>query len=274
MRENQAKAVLLGLGTVFVLAFTLLPVGWMLAVSFGKEVGFAGEAEFHFTIRNYVEVLRRPSLHFVDFLRNSLLVAGSAAVAATLIGSLGAYGISRVSFRGRLVVLFVILALSMFPQISIVGYLFKLMTALEWTNTYRALILPYTAMGIPIALWVLLGYFSQIPRQLDEAAQMDGAGRAATLFRVILPVSLPGLLSAGLLVFILLFNEFLFALMLTTDAQARTVPVGIALFEGLHGEIPWGHIMAASAVSSFPAILLALCAQRYITTGLTAGTVK
>jgi multiple sugar transport system permease protein len=162
----------------------------------------------------------------------------------------------------------------MFPQISLVGYIYKMMSALDWINTWRALVFPYTALSLALALWIMLSYFSQIPLEIDEACLIDGAGRFQTLVRVILPLAMPGFLSAFLLLFMFSFNEFLFALMLTTDFHARTVPVGIALFEGLHGEIPWGHIMAGSVISTLPLILIALLMQRYIVQGLTGGAVK
>jgi multiple sugar transport system permease protein len=141
-------------------------------------------------------------------------------------------------------------------------------------NTWPALILPYIAWVLPLSLWILVSYFAQIPRDLDRAALMDGCSRWQTLTRVILPVAAPGIFSTLLLAFIFAFNEFMFALMLTTDHQARTIPVGIALFQGLHGQIPWGRIMAASVFTSLPVIALTLFFQRRIIQGLTRGAVK
>jgi len=157
----------------------------------------------------------------------------------------------------------VILAVSMFPQISIVGYLFKIMTSLGWINT--------TAWTMPMSLWILISYFTQLPKDLDEAAMIDGASRIQTLTRIIIPLAAPSIFSTALLVFISSFNEFMFALMLTTDYHARTIPVGIAMFQGLHGEIPWG---ATSAIAAVPLVILTLIFQRYIVQGLTAGALK
>jgi multiple sugar transport system permease protein len=162
----------------------------------------------------------------------------------------------------------------MFPQISLVSYLFKVMTRLGWINTYNALILPYIAWILPLSLWILTSYFSQIPRELDRAAYVDGCSQWQALRKVIFPVAAPGLFSTGLLAFIFAFNEFMFALMLTADHRARTIPVGIALFQGLHGEIPWGNIMAASTLTTFPVIILTIFFQRHIIQGLTRGAVK
>jgi multiple sugar transport system permease protein len=148
------------------------------------------------------------------------------------------------------------------------------MTVMEWINTHLALILPYIAWELPLSLWILLSYFGRIPLDLDHAALVDGARRHHILRKIIFPLAAPGILSIALLVFIFSFNEFLFALMLTTDHNARTITVGIALFEGLHGEIPWGYLMAASSLASVPLVILAVSFQRRIVQGLTAGAVK
>jgi multiple sugar transport system permease protein len=167
-----------------------------------------------------------------------------------------------------------VLAFSMFPQISLIGYLYKLMRSLGLINTYPALILPYIAWTVPLGFWILLSYVMQIPRDFDDVARADGAGRFLVFRKIIVPIAAPGILSATLLIFIAAFNEFLFALMLTTDHQARTIPVGIALFEGLHGEIPWGYIMAASALASLPLVVMAVFFQRYVIQDVTRGALK
>ncbi|MEW6519808.1 MAG: carbohydrate ABC transporter permease [Thermodesulfobacteriota bacterium] len=148
------------------------------------------------------------------------------------------------------------------------------MNALGWINTYPALIFPYIAWVLPLTLWILVSYFAQIPLDLDKAALVDGCSRIQILVHVILPVAAPGIFSTFLLAFIFAFNEFLFALMLTADYRARTIPVGIALFQGLHGQIPWGRIMAASVVTTLPVVVLTLIFQRRIVQGLTRGAVK
>jgi multiple sugar transport system permease protein len=158
--------------------------------------------------------------------------------------------------------------------VSLVGYLYKLMTALGWINTYPALILPYVAWTLPLSLWILVSYFARIPQDLDRAGLMDGCTRMQILFKIIFPTAAPGIVATLLLAFIFAFNEFLFALMLTTDHASRTIPVGIALFEGLHGQIPWGEIMAAATMATLPVVLLALIFQRRIIQGLTRGAVK
>lgn len=274
MREERSRNIMLGFGTLFVLGFCLIPFIWMVIISLSKRPDFLIQKISVVTLANYTDVLRLENLHFLDYLKNSIIIAGSTAMVSGIIGALAAYAVSRITFPGKIVLIFGVLGLSMFPQICIVGYLYKFMSNLGWINTYNGLILPYTSWSLPLALWILMSYFSQIPRELDKAAHIDGATKLQVLSKIIVPIALPGFLSTILLLFMFSFNEFLFALMLTTDFRARTVPVGIALFQGLHGELPWGYIMAASVISSIPVILIALFFQRHIIQGLTHGAVK
>ncbi len=274
MNEKRIKNILKLSGICFVLIFSLVPFIWMVIISLNERPDFLLHEGFRLTVANFVDILTMGNLHFLDYLKNSFVIASTTALISSLIGALAAYAISRITFTGKTLLVLTVLALSMFPQICIVGYLFKLMTNLGMINTYGALILPYIAWSLPLALWIQMSYFSRIPRELDKAAQVDGASRLQTLFKIVLPIAAPGFLSTILLLFMFCFNEFLFALMLTADHKARTVPVGISLFQGLHGELPWGYIMAASVISCVPVILIALIFQRRIISGLTHGAVK
>lgn len=227
-----------------------------------------------FTLNNYFDLLRLKNLHFIDYLKNSFIIGSIASVWATLFSALSAFTVVRLRFKGENVFVLIVLGLSMFPQISMVGYLFRLLTKLRWINTYHGLILPYIALSLPLGLWSMMSYFSQIPRDFDKAALIDGATPVTLLFRIILPISLPGLLSTFLLLFIFCFNEFLFALILTTDFHAQTVPVGIAFFKGIYGQVPWGYIMAFSTLSALPVIGIGLFLQRFIIQGLTGKELK
>jgi multiple sugar transport system permease protein len=275
MREEKSKTIFIYIGSLALLLFCLFPFIWMLIVSISKSPAFlATNTSFQFTLQNYKEILFNESLHFVDYLKNSLIISLVAAVCTTFFTSISAYAITRLKFPGRGLLPLILLAFSMFPQISIVGYLFRLITNLGWINTYAALIFPYITIAIPLALWIMISYLRQIPIELDNAALVDGATRVQILRKVIFPLAAPGAFATFLLIFIFCFNEFLFALMLTVDHTARTIPVGIALFQGLHGEIPWGEIMAASTIASIPLIILAAISQRYIIQGLTRGALK
>ncbi len=274
MNEAGFKKLLLGAGIALILLFYLSPVIWMAVVSLSKNADFLSRGRIEITCENFKNIFRERTLYFPFYLKNSLIVGFFSALFATLFGGLAAYILTRTDSRLKKILMVGVLAVSMFPQISLAGYLFRMMTSAGLINTYTALILPYISWCLPFALWILMGYFSQIPRDIDAAALIDGADRFRAFSRIIVPLALPGLLSTFLLVFIFAFNEFLFALMLTTDHNARTVPVGISLFEGLHGELPWGNIMAASLISALPLILLALFFQRYIFKGLSGGAVK
>lgn len=260
--------------SLLLLAFTLGPFIWMLWISLADRADFLVTGKVEYSFNNYFQVLTSPSLHFLDYLQNSLIISVTTAFVVTVFSSMAAYAVSRMRFPGRSVIPLLILAMSMFPQISIVGYLFEMFARVGLINHHLALILPYIAWTIPIALWINLSYFTQIPIALDRAALVDGAGRMKVLYRIIFPLALPGIFSSALLVFIACFNEFLFAIMLTIDYTAQTLPVGIALFQGLHGEIPWGNLMAASALASVPLVIMTLIFQRYIVQGLMGGAVK
>ncbi len=274
MSEGFIKKVLVSVGSGLIAIFCILPFSWMIVVSLAERPDFLITKKFALTLGNYKDLVSIRSLHFLEHLRNSLVVSATASLLLIPVALLAAYAISRFRFKGKSFLSMSILAFSTFPQISIVGYLYKLIRAMGLTNTYAALILPYMAWSIPLGFWLLLTYLSQIPQELDNAAIVDGASRTKIIRKIIFPVGAPGILSATLLVFIACFNEFLFALMLTTDHKARTIAVGIALFQGLHGEIPWGYIMAASTLTSIPIVALALAFERYIVQDITRGALK
>lgn len=263
---------MLYIGGIFLVVFALSPFLWMVAVSVAPSHRFLVEGGFSVTLGHYIEMFQRTK--FPSFFGNSLFVAVVVSSIVALFASMAGYAVSRMRFPGRIVIPLFVLAMSMFPQISIVGYLANLFGNIGLIDTKIALILPYVAWTVPIALWINLSYFNQIPIDLDKAALVDGASRFKALFRVILPIALPGIFSSFLLVFIACFNEFLFALMLTSSPKAQTIPVGIASFSGLYGETSWGMVMAASFVASIPLVILTLIFQRYIVQGLAAGSVK
>lgn len=275
MNEHRTQQLLIIAGIVAAVLFFLTPVVHMVLTAFSTSADFLGpRTTFSATIKHFIAVFTGQQLHFLAFLRNSLIVSSVSALLCVGISSMAAYAITRINFRGNMTLMLVVLAISMFPQISLAGYLFRFISSLGWINTYQGLIFPYTAWIMPLSLWILVSYFAQIPRDLDRAAKVDGCNNWQILTRIILPVALPGVFSTALLAFIFAFNEFMFALMLTTDYRARTVPVGIALFEGLHGEIPWSTIMAAATITTAPVVVLTLLFQRYIIQGLTRGAIK
>ncbi len=274
MREEKFIKFLFVITAVSILFFCLMPFFYMLVISFSTSWDITSLDKIRFSFSNYIEILKDPSLHCLDYIKNSLIISAVSSFISVFIASLGAYAISRLDFPFKFFLLLFILASSMFPQITIVGYLFKFMNKLHLINTYLALIFPYIAWTLPLSLWIMVSYFSKVPKDLDKAALIDGCNWFQVFIKIILPLSKPGFISAGLLSFLFAFNEFLFALMLTIDYHARTVPVGVALFQGLHGELPWGSIMAFSILSLIPVILITLIFQRYIIQGLTRGGLK
>lgn len=206
-------------------------------------------------------------------IRNSLVVAGATTLLAVTLGSLCAYALARMRFRGKTLLLSFILAVSMFPQISIVSPLYLLLRELRLIDTYPGLVLPYLTFATPLTVWLLVGFFRQLPPNLEEAAQVDGAGRLRTFWEIILPVSAPGIATTAILTFLYAWNEFLFALSFTVGPDRQTVPVAIALFRGRY-QVPWGEILAAVVVATLPVALLVLVFQRRIVRGLTSGAVK
>jgi ABC-type glycerol-3-phosphate transport system permease component len=205
--------------------------------------------------------------------RNSLIVAGTTTVFCVIVGGLCAYALARLRFGGKAPLLGLILAVSVFPQISVVSPLYMLLRGLRLINTYPGLILPYLTFAMPLTVWLLVGFFRQLPAELEEAAMVDGASRLRALREVILPVALPGLAATAILTFVYSWNEFLFALSFTLGPERQTVPVAIALFRGQY-QVPWGQILAAAIVATAPVALLVLLFQRRIVQGLTAGAVK
>lgn len=271
----SAQKILIYAGMIFLIIFNLLPLLYMLLISFSKRADFLGsDLDWQFSFESYLELFSNPSYHLWEYIANSLWVSLMTALLCVVIALLAAYAASRIDFKGKMFLMIIVLSVSMFPQLSLAGYLYKLMSSLGWINTSQALILPYTAWILPITFWILTSYLDQIPAELDEVAMLDGSSRLQTLFRILLPLAMPGIASTAIIAFVFAFNEFLFALILTTDYQARTIPVGIAFFQGLYGQTPWATIMAAATVTSIPVIIIVMFFQKKIIEGLTRGSVK
>ena len=202
MKSSSSKGLTYA-GALCIVAFSLFPFVWMILVSLAGSPDFLSEgAAFNPTLENYVDVIRGSALRFGSYLRNSVLISSMVAVSATVVAGCAAYAITRLRFPGRIAVPVGLLALSMLPQISLVGYLFNFMSELGWVNTYQALALPYVALGLPLALWIMMSHFSQIPADMDKAALVDGATRFQILRVIIAPVAMPAVVSTVILLFI------------------------------------------------------------------------
>lgn len=260
---------------LFIVVWSVGPFLWQMSTAFQLDrqlmSGSPTLVPNPLTFDHFVNIFVAKSFH--RYLLNSVIVAGATTLLCLLFGAVAAFALARLDIRGRFGILGFILAVSMFPQIAIVAPLYVLASQFAWLDTYRVLIVVYLALGLPLVIWVLFGYFRTIPQTIDEAARIDGARPLTIFFRITLPMSLPGVVTTGLLCFIAAWNEFMFALAFTSDINHQTVPVGIANFTDLH-YVPWGDIAAASVVVTLPLVVLVLIFERHIIAGLTGGAVK
>ncbi len=257
---------------VFYAAF---PFYWAIVTSLksGSDLFKVDWIPPHPTLANYGFVLGEES--FVQSIVNSVIVAGTTSVIALLISILSSYSLARVRFRGRSTILLTILSVSMFPQIAVLSGMFELIRWMGLYNSLSGLTLCYMVLVLPFTVWVMRGFMQSIPKELEEAAILDGCGPLRIVFRVFFPLIRPALATTGLLAFIAAWNEFLFALTFTLSSDKRTVPVAIAMLSGgSQFELPWGNIMAASVIVTLPLVVLVLIFQRHIVSGLTSGAVK
>jgi trehalose/maltose transport system permease protein len=262
---------------ILILVYTLFPFYWAINSSFKGENEIIAPATYiprNPTLINYQAVFSNEQ--FVRSLINSALVSGSTTVLALVVGSFAAYALGRLRFRGRMVMMYAVLAMTMFPQISILSGLFAIVSELGLFGTQGALIATYPIITLPFTVWTLTSFFRGLPHELEQAALVDGATTFQTFYMILLPLTAPALVTTGLLAFISAWNEYLFSLTFTlVNPAARTVPVAIALFSGtVNRQEPIAEIMAASVVVTIPLIILVLIFQRRIVEGLTAGAVK
>ena len=270
MKRSVALLVAaLGIGV-----YCLLPFLWFVLTSWKTPAQLTAIPpelipSFHWDF--YRAALKEHDL--LRYMANSTIIAGSATFFTIVIACLAGYACARFRVRWTGSYLFLLLAVSMFPQIAIAGPVWQILDHLGWLNTYHGLVAAYIALSLPLAIWILAIFFREVPIEIEEAALMDGCSRLQALYKVIFPVAAPGIFTAALLVFIQAWNEFFFALIILTDPNRQTLPVGIALFPGEY-TMPWGEIAAASTLATLPLILLTLLFQRGIVRGLSAGAVK
>lgn len=252
----------------------LFPFYWAITASFRPETELFGTPSLW--PKQWVGEHYRRLFDERDFwtpVRSSLIVAGTTTLLCVVLGAFCAYAIARLEFRGKTLILGFILAVTMFPQITIVSPLYLMLRKLGLIDTYPGLILPYLTFAMPLTVWLLVSFFRQLPRELEEAGLIDGAGRLRVFGEIVLPLAWPGLATTAIITFIYCWNEFLFALSFTLGPERQTVPVAIALFRGQY-QVPWGQILAAASLATAPVAILILIFQRRIVTGLTAGAVK
>lgn len=189
----------------------------------------------------------------LHFMKNSVIVAGCSTLGTLFISLLAGYALARLHLRHKPLIMGSLLLVSMFPQISIAGPVWRILDHLGWLNTYQGLIFPYITLTLPLGVWIMTGFFKELPLELEDAARVDGCSHLQTLFRIMVPLAAPGVFTAAILVFIYAWNEFFFALLIMTQQPYQTLPVGIALFQGQY-TIPWGEIAAASTMATIPLV--------------------
>jgi multiple sugar transport system permease protein len=263
------------LAVFFIIVFCLFPFYWLINTSLKKGVDLSSASLWpkHPTLDNYQSIFQNDD--FIKALRNSAIVSFSTTLLALVFGSFCAYALARLKFSGKFLLLGLILSITTFPVIAVAPAFFKLWTDIGIYNTKIGLIIPTLTFALPLATYILTSFFKEIPKDLEEAALVDGATNFQAFRKVVIPLAAPGLATAGILTFIFAWNEFLLAITLTSSSNARTVPAAIAFFTGsTQFEQPLGTISAASVVITIPLIALVLLFQKRIVAGLTAGAVK
>lgn len=277
MKRKTSIRLLLFLGVGMAVAFSLLPFLWQVVTSikpaneiFSRPVRYVPS---HVDLSAYSSIFsRRP---FGRQIANSIIIACGGTFLCLFAASLAAYALSRLRLRGERTFLLFLLFLSLFPPVVLIVPLYEMVSTFGLMNNWLALIVPYAALNVPFATWVLTSFFRQIPEALEDAAKVDGLSRLGILVRIILPLSAPALATTAILVFIFCWNEFLLALTFMTRETSRTVPVGIAMLSGASQyEIPWDQISAATVLTTLPLVAFVVLFERRIVEGLTAGAVK
>jgi multiple sugar transport system permease protein len=275
MAHTPRERVLWGIGILVVLLYALIPVVWIASLSL-KPAEQTGDGRFipkEISFDNYDTVFSTDT--FNASLVNSIGIAAIATLVSIGLAAMAAYALSRLDFTGKTLILSGALAVAMFPAISIVGSLFNMWRSVGLFDTWLGLIIPYMTFTLPLAIYTLSAFFREIPWELEQAAQVDGATPFQAFTKVIVPLAAPGVFTASILVFIFAWNDFIFANTLTSTDNARTVPAALAFFTGgSQFEEPTGAISAAAVVITIPIIIMVLIFQRRIVAGLTAGAVK
>lgn len=275
MGTSTLRRVLLWIAVALICVFCLLPFYWLINVSLktGADLGSADLVPPAPSLDNYTSIFQNAD--FTAALRNSVIITTITTVIALVVGSFAAYALARLRFRFKFLVLAIVLSISTFPPIAIAAPIFKLWTDVGLYNTYIGLIIPYLTFALPLAIYILASFFKEIPKELEEAALVDGATHFEAFRKVVVPLAAPGLVTAGLLTAFFVWNEFLLAVTLTSSPDAFTVPVAVANFTGsTQFEIPLGTISAASVVITIPLVALVIIFQNRIVAGMTAGAVK
>jgi len=274
-RKEGATPWWMWVAVAAIVVFCLFPFYWLINLSLKTGADLSGNSLIppHPTLANYKSIFQNDD--FVHALGNSAIIALTTTALAIVVGSFCAYALARLRFNGKFAILALVLSITTFPAIAIAAPLFRLWSNIGIYNTLIGLIIPNLTFALPLSIYILVSFFKEIPKDLEEAALVDGATHFTAFRKVVVPLAAPGLATAAILTFIATWNEFLLAITLTSSPAARPVPAAIAFFTGsTQFEIPYGTITAASVTISIPLIILVLLFQKRIVAGLTAGAVK
>jgi multiple sugar transport system permease protein len=273
-RQTKQRSISIG-GAILIVIYTMLPIAWILSLSL-KSPGDLTNKKFwptHWTLGNYRTVFKT-SL-FTDALRNSIGISLIATLIGVVVATFAAYAIARLDFPGKRAILSLALAIAIFPQVALLGSLFSMWRAIKLYDTWPGLIIPYVSFTLPLSIWVLSAFFREIPWEMEQAAQVDGATAWQAFTKAIVPLAAPGVFTTAIIAFFAAWQDFAFAITLTSTSRARTVPAALAFFTGASQfQQPTTAIAAGAIVVTIPIIILVLVFQRRIVAGLTSGAVK
>ncbi|MEC4803135.1 MAG: carbohydrate ABC transporter permease [Jaaginema sp. PMC 1079.18] len=264
-------------GVILILLFCLAPVVWQLLTSFKTNDAISAIPNIYFPTPNELTTSHYTNLgwSFWRYVFNSALVSVVSTIICLAIGAPAAYTLARLKLPGQNIILACVLIVSLFPYVLLFLGLLEIVKALHLGNNYIALIVPYTAINLPLTILVLRSFFQQLPKDLEDSAKVDGYNTVQMLLQIVLPMTIPALVTTGILTLIFAWNEFIFALTFITEEDMLTIPVAVARIGGASAfEIPYGPIAAATVIGTFPLVILVLFFQRRIVQGITAGAVK
>lgn len=270
-KKTKALGILMMILYLFIVVF---PFVWVFLTSMKPESEIWGDAALRFfadevTFEHYQALFRG---NILNALKNSMVISTITTTYVTFLSAFCAYAIARLKFRGKKVLLAVVLATSMFPQMIVVGPIYKVFVQLGWTNSYW-ITLPYSMITLPISIFILVTHFSKIPKSLEESAMIDGASKMKTFLKIIFPLALPGIFTSAIITFIGVWNEFLLSLTLNPNDSWHTATVAITYLRGQF-QIFWGQVTAATIVVTIPTLIVVILFQKQIISGLTSGAVK
>ncbi|MFW5889528.1 MAG: carbohydrate ABC transporter permease [Bacillota bacterium] len=276
MKKSMGTKIVDYIIALIAVFFSTFPIIWLFLTSIKRsEAIYAWPPKFlpsNPTIKHYIEIFFGEN-NFLGYLINSTIVSVSVTIIVLSVGTLAAYAFARLEFKGKNTTMLIVLGLLMFPPLAVIPPLFLIFKKVGLVNNYLGLILGHSALFLPMTIWILTNYFQTLPKNIEDSAVIDGCSTLQMIWKILLPISLPGLVAAGLITFVFSWNEFLMSLVILSKNSMRTAVVGIALYPGEYA-LPWELISAATIIAIIPLMLLTVFFQKYIISGLTSGSIK